>query len=92
MAKGEISWTRRDEEGRKLQVYAHRDRAQWSFFIREKRYDNWQPHEQPPLEDWLKLLDGARRREARRLIRPDEVRRLIQTIRERFPEADIDPA
>lgn len=90
MAKGEISWTRRDEGGQKIQVYAHRERGKWSFFIRQKRYDNWQLHENPPLEDWLELLDGVRRRAARRLIRPEEVGRLVKTIHERFPDEHLD--
>ena len=89
MAKGEISWTRRDEEGQKLQVYAHRERSKWSFFIRQKRYDDWRPHENPPLEDWLELLDGVRRRVARRLLTPSVEDRLLRRIRERFPEAGV---
>lgn len=89
MARGEISWTRRDENGQKVQIYAHRAGGKWAFFIREKRYDPWRPLHHPPLEDWLELLDGARRREARRLLRPEEVRRLVRTIREQFPEAEL---
>ena len=90
MAKGEISWNRCDEEGQKHQVYAHRERGTWSFFIRQKRYDNWEPYEDPPLDDWLKLLDGVKRRAARRLIRPEEADRLAKIIRERFPDAEVE--
>ena len=62
MAKGQISWVRRDQDGRKLQVYAHHVGDRWDFYVRERRYDQWQAVKQPPLEDWLELLDGIRRR------------------------------
>ncbi len=87
MAKGEISWTKTDEEGEKFQVYAHRIGDQWTFYIRHRRFDEWQEMEQPPLEDWLELLDGVRRRAQRRLVRPEEIERVEKKIHERFPEA-----
>ncbi len=89
MPKSEISWVRKDEEGQKFQVYAHRVGDQWTFYIRQRRFDDWQDLEQPPLEDWLELLDSVRRRVQRRLIRPEEVQRIEKTIRERFPEAEL---
>lgn len=89
MAKGEISWVRTDEEGEKCQVYAHRIGDQWSFYWRQRRFDEWQVLEQPPLEDWLELLDSVRRRVQRRLVRPEEVQRIEKKIRERFPEAEF---
>lgn len=89
-AKSEISWKRRTEEGERLQVYARRIGDRWNFFARQKRYDQWQPVEQPPLEDWLHLLDDIRRRVARRLLRPEEIARVEKTIRENFPEAQLD--
>ena len=89
MAKGEISWVRTSEDGTKVQVYAHRTGSRWNFYIREKRFDDWQDLKHPPLEDWLELLDGVRRRAQRRLVRPEEVQRIEKTIRERFPEAGI---
>jgi len=89
MAKGEISWVRLNEEGVKLQVYAHRVGTQWNFYVREKRFDDWQELEHPPLDDWLELLDGVRRRAQRRLVRPEEIQRIEKIIRERFPEADL---
>ena len=89
MAKGEISWVRRDQDGTKLQVYAHHVGDRWDFYVRERRYDQWQAVKQPPLEDWLELLDGIRRRVQRRLIRPEEIQRVEKTIRERFPEANL---
>jgi hypothetical protein len=89
-AKGEISWKRRTEEGERLEIYAHRVGDRWSFYQREKRYDQWQPMEQPPLEDWLQLLDCVRRRVARRLLRPEEVARVEKVIRENYPDAELD--
>jgi len=89
-AKGEISWKRRNEEGERLEIYAHRVGDKWNFYVRQKRYDRWEPLEEPPLEDWLELLDSVRRRVARRLLRPEEIARVEKTIRESFPEADLD--
>lgn len=89
MAKGEISWKRATEEGEKLQVYAHHVGDRWKFYWRERRYDNWVLVDAPPLEDWLELLDGVRRRISRRLMRPEEEVRIVKTIRERFPEAEF---
>jgi len=89
MAKAEISWVRTNEEGERLQVYAHHVGDQWNFYARQRRFDQWQLIEEPPLEDWLELLDGVRRRAQRRLVRPEEVQRIEKTIRERFPEAEV---
>ena len=86
-AKAEISWRRVTEEGEKLQVYAHHVGDQWLFYSRQKRFDQWQLQEFPPLEDWLELLDAVRRRVARRLLRPEEIGRIEKKIRELFPEA-----
>ncbi len=90
MAKAEISWRRRTEDGERLDVYAQHVGDQWLFFAREKRYDQWERVPQPPLEDWLELLDAVRRRINRRLLRPEEEGRLVKTIKERFPEAEVD--
>lgn len=89
MAKAEISWVRTNEEGEKLQIYAHHVGDQWKFYVRQRRFDQWQFVEDPPLEDWLELLDGVRRRVQRRLVRPEEVQRIEKAIRERFPEAKL---
>jgi len=88
--KSEISWRRSDEEGQKLQVYAHHVGKEWRFYVRERRFDEWQPVESPPLEDWLALLDAIRRRIPRRLIKPEEEPLLIHRIKELFPNADCD--
>ncbi len=90
MAKAEISWRRTTEEGVRLQVYARHVGKDWRFFVREQRYDQWQAQEEPPLEDWLALLDAIRRRIARRLLRPEEEGRVAKTIRERFPDAEFE--
>ncbi len=90
MAKAEISWKRVTEEGIRLQVYAQHVGRDWRFFARARRYDQWQAIENPPLQDWLELLDAVRRRINRRLLRPGEESRVKESIRERFPEADLD--
>ena len=87
MAKAEISWVRTTDEGEKFQVYAHHVGNRWNFYIRQRRFDQWQELKRPPLEDWLELLDSVRRRVQRRLLRPEEIQRITKTIRELFPEA-----
>jgi hypothetical protein len=88
--KAEISWKRTAEDGADLQVYAQHVGREWIFYAREKRYDLWQRVVEPPLEDWLELLDAVRRRINRRRLRPEEEARVKKTIRERFPEAKIE--
>jgi hypothetical protein len=90
MAKAEISWKRVTEDGLPLQVYAQHVGRQWRFFARERRYDEWQAIEEPPLEDWLELLDSVKRRINRRLLRPEEEALVKQMIRERFPDTKFD--
>ncbi len=89
MPKAEISWKRVTEDGTRLQVYAHHVGRDWFFFARERRYDKWQRVEEPPLEDWLELLDAAQRLINRRRLRPEEEARIRTAIRERFPDADL---
>lgn len=86
-AKAEIGWTRRDEDGAKWDVYTRRVGRDWKFFQRQRRYDEWQPVEEPLLEDWLELLDALRRLIVRRRYQPDDEEQLLRMIRERFPEA-----
>ena len=90
MAKAELSWKRATEEGERLQVYARHVGLDWRFFARQRRFDQWQAVPNPPLEDWLELLDAVRRRINRRLLRPEEDARVRKSIRERFPEAKLD--
>lgn len=89
MAKAEISWKGRTEEGIKREVYAQHVGDRWKFYVREKRYDCWQAMEEPPLEDWMELLDAVRRRISRRLLRPEEEHRIIRAISERYPGAKV---
>jgi hypothetical protein len=90
MPKAEISWRRVTDDGVKLQVYVQHVGRDWLFFAREKRYDQWQRVEEPPLADWLELLDAVQRRINRRLLRPEEEARIKKTIREKFPDTSID--
>ena len=90
MAKAGISWKRTTAEGIHLQVYARHVGRDWRFFAREQRYDEWQAIAEPPLEDWMELLDAVQRRINRRLLRPEEEARVKNSIRERFPEAQFD--
>jgi hypothetical protein len=89
MAKAEISWKRVTEEGVKLQVYAQHVAREWKFFHREKRFDQWQPVPEAPLEDWLELLDAIQRLVVRRRYQPDDEEDVRQKIRDRFPDADV---
>ena len=89
MAKAEISWKRVTEEGVKLQVYVQHVSREWRFFARERRYDQWQLVPEPPLEDWLELLDAVQRLINRRRLRPEEEDRVKKSIHERFPDAEI---
>ena len=88
-AKAEIGWSRRDEAGERWDVYARRVGRDWKFFQRQRRYDEWQPVDEPPLDAWLELLDAIRRLVVRRRYQPDDEEKLLRTIRERFPEAEV---
>jgi len=89
MPKAEISWKRVTAEGERLQVYAQHVGREWLFYAREKRYDRWQAVAEPPLEDWLELLDAVQRLINRRRLKPQEEARVKQSIRERFPETNF---
>ena len=88
-AKAEIGWTRRDEDGGRWDVYVRRVGRDWKFFQRQRRYDEWQAVDKPPLDDWLSLLDALRRLVVRRRYQPDDEEKLLRMIRERFPEAEV---
>jgi len=85
MPKAEISWKRETPEGERLQCYAQHVGNRWLFYQREKRFDCWQAVEDPPLEDWLALLDAVRRLINRQRHRPEEELRIVKMIAERFP-------
>ena len=88
-SKAEISWKRRTEDGERVAVYAKRVGDQWKFFMRDRRYDQWQAVAEPPLEDWLELLDAVQRLITRRRLQPEHEERVRQRIRERFPDAGV---
>jgi len=87
--KSEISWKRVTEDGEKIQVNAQRVSREWKFSQRAKRFDQWQPVADPPLEDWMELLDAVQRLITRRRLQPEHEERVRQRIRERFPDAGV---
>jgi len=87
--KGEISWKGRTADGARREVYAKHEGNRWLFYARGRRFENWEPMESPPLEDWLELLDGVQRRIQRRLLKPDEENNVKKRIKKRYPDADI---
>lgn len=89
MPKAEISWKRKTDEGEKVQVYVQRVGGEWRFFNRSKRFDQWQPVDEPPLEDWMELLDAVERLINRRRLQPIHEDHVRRRIRERFPEAGV---
>ena len=58
-------------------------------FISSKRFEQWEEVAEPPLEDWLSLLDAVRRRISRKKIPEQDEKKLVRLIRARFPEAEI---
>ena len=89
MPKAEISWKRETEDGDRLQVTAQRIGGEWRFSHRRKRFDQWQPVADPPLEDWMELLDAIQRLVTRRRLQPVHEEHVRRRILERFPEAEI---
>lgn len=89
MPKAEISWKRVTDEGEKIQVYARHVGRDWLFFHREKRFDQWQQVKNPPLEDWMLLLDAVQRYITRRRYQPADEADIRRMIKERYPEAEV---
>jgi len=89
MAKAEISWRRVNEDGEKIQVYAQHVGRQWKFFRRGKRFDQWMHIPEPPLEDWIELLEAMQRLIVRRRYQPDDEEDLRKKIRDRYPDAGV---
>lgn len=85
-AKSEIGWKQRTLDGERREVYARHTGGRWLFYERGRRFEEWQPLPDPPLEDWLELLEAVERRVQRRLLRPEEPARIRKRIRELFPE------
>ena len=91
--KADIGWTTHTEDGGKRHVYAQHIGDQWKFFERPKRRGSeiqWVELENPPLPDWLELLDALERGMVRRRYKPDEIDRIRKRIRELFPEHSFD--
>jgi hypothetical protein len=88
-SKAEISWKTKNAQGIRREVYVNFVGADWKFFVREKRFDQWEPLEKPPLEDWLELLDSVQRRVARRLLEPSDEEKVKRKIQEAYPEAKV---
>ena len=89
MAKAEISWKRVTEDGEKLQVYVQHVSREWRFYHRGTRFDYWQPVAEPPLEDWLELLNAVQRLITRRRYQPSDEEHLRRRIREKFPQSGV---
>lgn len=89
MAKAEIGFERTLEDGTVRQVYVAHNGGQYRFFARGKRFDQWESQKEPPIEDWLELLDCVRRRVARRKLMATEETRVMQCIHERFPKHEF---
>jgi hypothetical protein len=88
-AKAEIGWTTPGPDGIKRHVYAQHVGNQWKFFERPKRRGGeiqWIPLLNPPIDDWLELLDAVERGAVRRRYMPDDVEAVRRKIRELFPE------
>ncbi len=87
--KADIGWTTHGEDGTKRHVYAEHIGNQWRFFERPKRRGQdiqWIPLENPPLDDWLELLDALERGYVRRRYMPEDLDRVRKLIKERFPD------
>lgn len=92
-AKSEIGWTTPGEDGVKRHVFATKHGKDWQFFERPKRKGRdvqWIEMPNPPLRDWLELLEAVERRYQRDLAAPDQVELVRRQIRERFPEHRLD--
>ncbi|MEY4387240.1 MAG: hypothetical protein RLY20_2523 [Verrucomicrobiota bacterium] len=87
--KAEIGWERRLEDGSKLEVYVHHTGGEYRFFARPKRFEKWAAVPEPPIEDWIELLDAVRRRVTRRKMMPKDEDHLLRLIKERFPEVKL---
>lgn len=73
----------------KHDVRARRSGDTWDFATREGRGDQWQALARPTLEEWLRLLDGVRRRVGRQRAQRAEEQQLVRMIRAQFPGADV---
>jgi hypothetical protein len=88
MAKGDISWTRRTDAGDRVEIYVEHIGDRWIFHSRPRRPEQWRVVPDPPLEDWLELLDAVNRRIGRQLLKPEEADRIRKTIQLRYPSPE----
>jgi len=91
MAKAELGWKRINEEGEKIQCYAQHVGGRWLFYWRYRRYECWEALPNPPLEDWLMLLDAVERAANRRRFPPEEPLKIRKRISELFPGTELPP-
>ena len=82
--------TRKTEDGIRYEISCRRFGGEWLFYQQFKRGEDWELIKQPPLEDWLELLDTVRRRINRRLLRPEEETSVKKMIYDRFPGTKLD--
>ena len=85
MPRRDISWTRRNDAGERVEIYVEQTGDRWIFHSRERRPEPWQIVDDPPLEDWLELLDAVERRIGRGLLKPieaDRIRKIIEIWRQ----------
>jgi len=78
--KRDISWTRRNDAGERVEIYVEQNGDRWIFHSRERRPEPWRVMENPPLEDWQELLDAVERRIGRQLMKPIEAERIRKII------------
>jgi hypothetical protein len=91
MAKGNISWTRRTETGERLEINVEHFGDRWIFHSRQRRPEQWQEVVDPPLEDWLQLLDAVSRRIGRGLLKPEDADQLREIIRLKRGQRGLSP-
>jgi hypothetical protein len=89
MAKKEICWKTRTESGGKQEVRVSHFGEQWTFYVRQGRYEQWRVLDSPSLSEWLTLLDAVSRRAIRHLYRPEDEAQLKKIIQKQFPTADL---
>ena len=81
MPRRDISWKRPNNDGERIEIYVEQIGDRWIFHARDRRPEQWQVLEDPPLEDWENLLDAVERRIGRGLLKPieaDRIRKIIE--------------
>jgi hypothetical protein len=81
--KRDISWKRQNAAGERVEIYVDKIGDRWVFHSRERRPEAWQVMADPPLEDWLELLDAVERRIGRQLLKPEEAVRICKIIEQK---------